>query len=164
MSMKPLRSQCDGKVSVDYFVTTTGSAGQIVFASTGTQPVGPGLDDSNSRVEIVAVVSGRVPVGMLLSDVVNLDLSRYPLNQYKSESQVGSKVALGTDGEWVVDTLLAGAAPATGVVYPTTAYAAPNGVLTHNAGYVASGYPVVGKFLTGRDSDGFAKVSIGLRN
>jgi hypothetical protein len=164
MALKPFRSQLDGKVEVTYFITSTGQQGQLVFASTGSAPVGMGLDDANSRVEVIASVSGRVAVGLLLDDVVNIDLSKYPLNTAKNEVQVGSKASIATEGEFVTNCLGAGAAPATGVVYPTTAYAGPNGFFFHQAGFAGSGYPVVGKFLTGRDSDGFAKLSVGLRN
>jgi hypothetical protein len=164
MAIKAPRSFMDGKVSQKYFVTTTGTMGQIVFAGTGTAPVGINLDDPNARVEVIATVSGRTPIGILLADVVNIDQSRYYLNKNRSEVQVNSKVALLTDGEIVLNNLGAGAAPATGVVYPTTAYAGPNGTLFHQAGFAGSGYPVVGKFLSGRDVDGYAEVSIGLRN
>lgn len=164
MALKPFRSQLDGKVEVGYFITSTGQQGQLVFAATTAAPVGMGLDDTNSRVEVVNAVSGRVPVGLLLDDVVNIDLSKYALNTAKNEVQIGSKASIATEGEFVTNCLGAGAAPATGVVYPTNAFAGPSGFFFHQAGFVASGYPLVGKFLTGRDSEGFAKISIGLRN
>lgn len=164
MAIKAPRSFMDGKVSQKYFITTTGTMGQIVFSNTGTAPVGVNLDDPNARVEVIATVSGRQAVGLLLADVVNIDQSRYYLNKNRSEVQINSKVALLLEGEVTLNNLGAGAAPATGVVYPTTAYAGPNGNLFHQAGFAGSGYHVVGKFLSGRDADGYAQVSIDVRS
>lgn len=151
--------------SIDYFMLSTGDAGRIAFqypVASGSQALGNGLDSTNNKIEYVNaaghLVSGRKPVGMVLQPVVNIDFSRQQLNQYNNERQVNSKVLVGVIGTW--STNCWGASQlSTGVQLPATVYAGPSGTLwTDN--YSGSGWPAVGKALTGKDSNGFAKVLI----
>ncbi len=161
MALKPGRNFLAD--SIEYFMFSTAERGGIVYAATGTngRPVGEALDSATRRCEQPVAVSGRVPLGILMWDVVNIDQSRQQLNPYKSETQIGGKVLIWTKGRVVTNQI--GAAEATGTLqFPCTGYAGPSGILYTTAGYATSGYPVVGKFLTGTDTDGYAEFQVEL--
>ena len=63
--------------------------GIIVTAS--SQGSGAAMDDSSAVVQ-VANNTAEKPVGLLLNDVVDLDLTRQHINYAKDEVQKGSKV------------------------------------------------------------------------
>ena len=48
--------------------------------------------DNGTVVTYAAAPSGKVAVGVLLNDMVNIDLTRQHLNQHKDEVQKGGKV------------------------------------------------------------------------
>lgn len=159
MALKPDRQVIIDNIS--YFMFATGERGGVVCATTGTLLTGPAMDSTRRRVEYASTPSGRAPVGLLLSDVVNIDQSRQQLNRYKpNEVQIGSKVTLVRKGTVVTNSLVGG--QGTGIQCPATAYLGPSGLLCSAAGFAASGFPVVGKFLTAADSDGYAEVDIDL--
>lgn len=132
--------------------TTRMDRGGVVCATTG---IGSGstMDTAQLSCEYVTNPSGRQVVGVLLNDVVSIDLSRQILNPYKDENQIGNKATLMTRGEIVTNMLDPTAA--TGTTFPNTAYCGPSGLFT---GTNPGGYPVVGRFLTKKDSDGYARV------
>ena len=161
MALKPDRNIIDE--SIEYFMFETATRGGVVVATSGTGgwPVGPAMDSADRRVEYAATPSGgRDPVGLLLQDVVNIDQSRQITNPYKRESQVGDKVHLLKKG-WVVTNSIA-AGEASGIAVPATAYVGLNGNLYSDSDWAASGFPVVGRFLTNVDSEGYAVVEIEL--
>ena len=122
---------------------------------------GAAMDQGDNTVSYQQAASSDVPVGILLNDVVNKDLTRTHLNQYKDEVQKGGKVTVMTRG-WVVTNLIDGT-PAPGEI----AYASDT-----NAGYVAdfaanaaaSGALAIGRFMSAKDADGYAKVYVNLPN
>jgi len=146
--------------SIDYFITTTGDAGRIAFAATGTQPVGNGLDSTNNKIEYINAIatSGRKPVGIVLQPVVNIDLSRQQKNPYNEEQQVNGKVLVGVIGEYNTNAWGSGQLGSS-VVVPAKVYAGPSGLM-YTDNFSGSGWPLVGHALTLKDSDGFAKVRI----
>lgn len=157
MGLKPHRNVIEDDIS--YFMNATGERGVMVFAVTGTYGTGAGVDSANRVAEIVTNPSGRLSVGMLLNDMVNRDISREIPEVYKFEQQVGTKCHLAVQG--VLVTNMIGAGQASGALqYPIAAYAGTRGFLYSSAGYAASGWPVVGKFLTGVDTQGYAQVRI----
>ena len=151
---------------ISHFSDATGVRGEVVCldAAALAGASGAALDQGENVVNPQACTAGtEVPVGIILNDVVNKDLTRTHLNQYKDEVQLGGKVTLLQQG-WVV----------TDFVYPG---------LTPTAGYVAylnhSGYlcdhsitafdknnwrktPAVGRFMSSKDEDGYAKVFVSL--
>lgn len=151
--------------SIAYFMLSTGDAGRIAFqypVGSGSQALGNGLDSTNNKIEYVNaaghLVSGRKPVGMVLQNVVNIDFSRQELNRYSNDRQVNSKVLVGVIGEYSTNCW----GPSqlnTGVSLPANVYAGPSGCL-YTDNYSVSGYPLVGKALTGKDANGFAMVRI----
>ena len=148
---------------ISFFMTETAERGIIVVHSTGGS--GAAMDDSSALVTIPTTASGTHPAGMLLNDVVNLDLTRQHLNQHQDEVQMGGKVTLLKQG-WVVTNKLDND-PTVGA----PAYVASSGLLSTSVGLVEyteddTGYAVnyealrVGRFLSTEDADGYAKVYI----
>jgi hypothetical protein len=155
--------------AIDYFMNYTADRGGVVCA-TGTSASGAAMDDAGMQVAYSATPSGASPVGMLLGNVVNVDLSRQTLNPYKDECQVGDKVPIMRLGFAVTNFLATG--HGTGNL-PHALFLLPSGRFSERgeispgptgayeiAGYAASGYPIIGKLLTRPDANGFAKVWI----
>ena len=118
---------------------------------------GAALDQGQALVTIAAVASGNTPAGLLLNDVVNKDLSRTQLNFQKDELQLGGKVTLLKKGWVVSNRITSGQTPSV----TSKAYLNATGDLTPtDGGSIAT--PLVGKFLSSKDEDGYAKVSIDL--
>lgn len=150
MALRP-----DRQIEVDdisYFMDTTGEAGGILTATTYAS--GVGLDNASNVVAYHATGSGQVPVGVLMNDVVNKDLTKTHLNYYKNEVQVGDKVCIGRDG-WVVTNKVLGT-PTAG----TVAYVGASGNFSGTQTNIA--WAAVGRFMTSKDSDGYAKVYVKL--
>jgi len=144
-----------------FYMNEVGARGGIVSFSTFGS--GAALDQAAALVTYAAVASGSKPAGMLLNDMVNLDLTRQHQNYHKDEVQKGGKVTLGTKGWWNTDQITSGITIAVG----DRAYLGNGGRITNaiTAGGDANGYPnnpVVGRFLSKLDEDGFAKVEINL--
>ena len=110
------------------------------------------MDDANAVVAYASVASGSLPVGILLNDVVNIDLTKQHINWHKDEVQVGGKVTLLRNGQ-VTTNLLAGT-PSAGA----KAYVGANG----NISTVSTNAVEIGQFLSATDADGYAKVSVNL--
>lgn len=153
MSLKPDRRQLHDDIS--FFCNQTATRGGIVsFLTAGS---GNAMDQAEAVVEYKASASGSKPVGILLNDVVNLDLTRQKSNSHKDEVQLGSKVTVLMKGWVVTDHLTSGITVSAG----DPAYNGTDGRITNvNAGAIAT--PIVGVFLSKKDEDGFAKVSINL--
>lgn len=76
--------------------------GVILVHQTGGS--GAAMDDSLAQVSGVAAYDDE-PAGMLISDVVNIDLTRQQYNAHKDENQLGGKVTLLTRGTVVTDQI-----------------------------------------------------------
>ena len=160
MALKTDRSTLQTDIS--FFMNEAATRGGVVALSTGGS--GAAMDQGAALVTYAAVPSGKVPVGILLNDMVNIDLTRQHLNQHKDEVQKGGKVTLLQKG-YVVTNSLEGTSPSAG----NTAYLAHSGNLSasdlSNDDTDADGSTrVVGRFLSGVDEDGYAKVFIDLPN
>ena len=150
MALKPDRIEL--LTDVSFFMNTTAERGGVV--SVVTAGSGVAMDDANAVVEYAAAVSGK-PVGVLLNDVVDLDLTRQHINWYRDEVQKGGKVTLLRQGQVTTNRLVAGATPSAGV----DAYVGPSGLIgTSNASNAVK----IGQFLSAKDADGYAKVSVNL--
>ena len=122
---------------------------------------GAAMDQGDNTVSYQAAAATDVPIGILLNDVVNKDLTRTHLNWYKDEIQLGGKVTVMTRG-WVVTSNIDGT-PAPGEL----AYASDTvaGNLANSAGTAtASGNLALGRFMSAPDADGYAKVYVNLPN
>lgn len=123
---------------------------------------GAAMDQGDNLVEYKTSVSDTdVPVGVLLNDVVNKDLTRTHLNFYKDEIQQGGKVTVMTRGWVVTNNIAAGATPVAGDV----AYVGDGGDFDIGGlSAVGSGNLAVGRFMSAPDADGYAKVYVNLPN
>jgi hypothetical protein len=140
---------------VSFFMNTTAERGGIAgIAVGGTAGSGVSMDDANAVVAYVAAVSGTRPLGVLLNDVVNLDLTRQHINWHKDEVQVGGKVTLLRNGQVTTDRLVSGITPTAG----TPAYVGASGLI----GTSSTNAVQIGTFLSGKDADGYAKVSVNI--
>jgi hypothetical protein len=111
------------------------------------------LDDSNAVVGVPTGTDGGVPAGLLLNDVVNLDLTRQHLNHHQDEVQVNSKVTVATRGEYTTNRIKSGDTPKAG----DPAHFDNSGELTTTATSTQ-----VGRFMSGLDADSYCKVDINL--
>lgn len=155
MALKAGRSYTNEATDISFFMNATGERGGIVVLVTGAS--GEAMDDADAVVNYPTgqAPSGLLPIGALLCDVVNIDLTRQHLNQYKDEVQLGSKVTLLRRGVIVTDVVDTGDTPAAG----QKAYFNSYGEFTSTD--PGSG-PVVGQFLAAKDADGYAKVEVNI--
>jgi len=137
---------------ISFFMNTVAERGGVVsVVSTGA---GVSMDDANAVVGYAAVASGAKPVGVLLNDVVNLDLTRQHINWHKDEVQLGGKVTVLRQGHVTTNMLVSGVTPSAG----DSAYVDANGLI----GTSSTNAVKVGQFLSAKDADGYAKVSVNI--
>ena len=155
MALKPDRIELQTDVS--FFMTGVVDRGGVASISTGGS--GVAMDDANAVVSYAAAASGSKPVGVLLNDVVDLDLTRQHINWHKDEVQTGGKVTLLQVGQVTTSNVLG--SPNAG----DPAYVGASGNFSATApsdnGAEDSAYRV-GRFLSGKDSDGYAKVAVNI--
>tara|TARA_R110000824_G_scaffold101260_10_gene240593 strand:- start:1400 stop:1888 length:489 start_codon:yes stop_codon:yes gene_type:complete len=159
MALKSDRSTLQTDIS--FFMNEAATRGGVAVQSTGGS--GASMDNGTALVTYAANPSGKIPVGLLVNDMVNIDLTRQHLNQHKDEVQKGGKVTLLQKG-FVVTSSLEGT-PAAG----NPAYLGHSGNLTpsdvSSDDTDADGSTrVCGRFLSAVDEDGYAKVYIDLPN
>lgn len=159
MALKPDRNE--HLTDLSFFMNETGERGKIVFYDISQAGSGSAMDSSNQRVvngtgvpALAASYLNRA-AGILLNDVVNLDLTRQHLNFQKDEVQLGSKVLLLKRG-FVVTNAISGTPTASDIGLPL--YVTGDGFLGAHA--VGNGGPRVGRLLSIKDEDGYAKVDI----
>lgn len=150
MALKPDRNQLDWDIS--RYMNEAAEAGGVAAVSTNGS--GVAMDGSRNVVTYAAVPSGRIVAGILLGDI-----EAYPAklqrNFYKDSNIVGSKVSLLTKGWVVTNRIYPGVTPAAGDI----AYLGHSGLISNGQQTQA---PVVGRFETSKDENGYAKVSINI--
>ena len=151
MGLKPDRYEADTDVS--FFMNVVATRGGVVSHVT-TAGSGAAMDQSAALVAYNAEASGSFAVGVLLNDVVNIDQTRQHINQHKDEVQLGGKVAIMRRGVVVTDQILD--TPSMG----DRAYLAESGNLRAAQG--KNECPLVGRFLSIKDENGWAKVAISI--
>jgi len=151
MALKPDR--IESYTDISFFMDTTGERGGVVVHTTSGS--GVSMDDGSAVVSYpTGVVSGTKPAGLLLNDVVNLDLTRQHINWYRDEVQVGGKVTLLRQGQVTTNVVATDVSPVAG----TDAYYDGLGRLTTTS----TNSTKVGRFLSSVDSDGYVKVDINI--
>lgn len=152
MALKPDR--IESQTDISFFMNAVADRGGVVSA---VAPGGSGvsMDDGNAVVAYASTASGSLPIGLLLNDVRNYDLTKQHINWHKDEVQVGSKVTVLRQGQVTTDVIATGVNPSVGEV----AYLADGGELSNSQ---CVGCPQVGQWLSAKDADGFAKVSINI--
>lgn len=177
MALRPDRDY-GGNFSTDIskFMNETGEKGEVLVHSTGGS--GASMDDPNAVVTTPAAAggSGLRLAGILLTDVVNLDLTRQHINWHKDEVQVGGKVTLLKHGVIVTNVIDTGQTPTIGAAaYFNSGSLTVGGV---SQGWLSTSFVVdgatleqqearadqyrVGTFESVKDADGFAKISVNI--
>lgn len=144
---------------VGYFLNETASQGVIVSANTAGS--GIALEDTANLATVAANSSGAKPIGMLLTEVVNIDLTRQAINWNKDQVNIGGKVAIMTKG-WAVTDKITGT-PTVG----QKAVLSSSGTVTGQANQSTGWHnelinPYVGTFRSVKNEDGFARVYVDL--
>lgn len=150
MALKPDR--IEAYTDISFFMNEVGERGGVVVHSTSGS--GVSMDDPDAVVEYAASPSGKSPAGLLLNDVVNLDLTRQHINWHKDEVQVGSKVTLLRQGQVTTNVVATGLDISAG----SPAYFGVEGALTTDD----TNSVQVGRFLSDYDADGYVKVDINI--
>lgn len=162
MALKSDRYELQTDISFFYNAGAATRGGVVMHDTTAGS--GAAMDQGVNLVRYASGTSATIPVGVLLNDVVNKDLTRTHLNQYKDEVQNGGKVTVLRKGYVVTNNITAtGLAPAASGFFGYPAFAChinPGNVRPDSP--ASSGHLVVGRFLSTRDEDGYAKVEINL--
>lgn len=154
MALKADRYEESTDISFFYNEGTATRGGAVVLDAALAS--GAAMDQGGNKVKYG---TAGVPVGILLNDVVNKDLTRTHLNQYKDEVQQGGKVTVLTRGWVVTDMIETSISPSAGDIAYVSASEA--GDLT-NVAPGGSGSLAVGRFMSQKDADGYAKVYVNL--
>jgi len=156
MALRPERDE--HLTDLSFFMNVTAERGGIVVLSTAGS--GSAMDDASAVVKLPTVPGADVesgkPIGLLLNDVVDLDLTRQHINYFKDEMQKGGKVLVLRRGTVTTDQI--SGTPVGGE--PATFYI--GGVLCGAQTEAVTGLQV-GQFLSTKDADGYAKVAIDIR-
>jgi len=162
MALKADRYEESTDISHFYNKGTATRGGVVILdAAAVAGASGAALDQGENLVKYAVPVPASVPVGILLNDVVNKDLTRTHLNQYKDEVQKGGKVTLLTRG-WVVTSNIDGTPAAGDLAFASFVTA---GNICNGTTFAAqSGELAIGRFMSRKDADGYAKVYVNLPN
>ena len=146
------------QTDVSFFMNEVAERGGVVVLN--NTPSGAAMDASNNVVTYVADPTGKVPMGILLNDMVNLDLTRQHINWHKDEVQKGGKVTVLRKGYVLTNKISTSGTPVAG----NYAYVADSGLISTSVRALeldAAAQPI-GRFMTAKDADGYAKVEINL--
>jgi hypothetical protein len=147
MALKPNRIELPDGSRIKYFMTEEAERGGIVIYGPTS---GEGMDDPDAIVSLPGSGTGS-PAGVLMNDVVDLDLTRMHINQHKDEVQVGNKVDIIVRGVIQTNMLVEGDTPSAG----DDAHYAAGGLFTTDTDSVK-----VGKFASGVDADGYVEIEV----
>lgn len=159
--LRPNRIHVDSKI--DFFMNEVAERGGIVSFSTAGS--GAAMDQAQQLCTYKASMSGVAPIGVLMCDVVNNDLTRIHENWYKEEVQKGGKVTIWSKGTVVTNRVVSPEAVTAGAL----AYVGPSGFFTtapgatqtQETGTLLDKY-IVGRFQSVADENGFVKVAVNL--
>lgn len=160
MALKADRYELETDISF-FSNSAVATRGGVVVHDT-TAGSGAAMDQGVALVKEKQCGNTDIPVGILLNDIVNKDLTRTHLNQFKDEVQLGGKVTVLRKG-WVVTNKIDAVTVAAGeIAYATTTGTKGNVTNVCPASVVASGNLPVGRFLSAKDEDGYAKLEVNL--
>ena len=151
------------ETDISFFLNETAEKGQVLFHNTAGS--GAAMDNSSALAKLTAEASGGIPLGVVLNDVVDIDQTRQHINWHKDEVQKGGKVTLLKKGWVVTDKIYPGHSPKAGDI----AFVGHSGLigvsLTIADQSDLSGESfIVGRFMSKKDEDGYAKVEVNLPN
>tara|TARA_B100000085_G_scaffold257498_1_gene258854 strand:+ start:642 stop:1100 length:459 start_codon:yes stop_codon:yes gene_type:complete len=141
------------QTDISFFYNAAATTRGCVVCHGGTAGTGAAMDQG-ANLCVKSDSSSAKPLGILLNDVVNKDLTRTHLNQYKDEVQKGGKVTILRKGYVVTNNITdLGNVDAGDPAYQCET----------TAGNIAtSGTNLIGAFLSAEDADGYAKVEVNL--
>lgn len=155
MALKTDRIHIDSQI--DFFMNETAERGGIVSVSTAGS--GSAMDQASQLATYKAVASGVKPLGVLMCDVVDNDLLRQHENWHKEEVQIGGKVTIWSKCTVVTNRIVG--TPTAG----SLAYVGPSGLISgtvYQTDHTGSASTPIGRFLSVKDEEGFAKVAVNL--
>ena len=117
------------------------------------------MDQGANLCAYTTAASTDIPVGILLNDVVNKDLTRTHLNEHKDEVQKGGKVTIMTRGTVLTSNITGTPAPGK-LAYADSASA--GNITVEPVAPANSGTLCVGRWASYKDSDGYAKLNVNL--
>ncbi len=157
MALKADREELQTDMSFFYNAGTATRGGAVCHGGVGS---GAAMDQAAALVEYTGDPNTKSVVGILLNDVVNLDLTRQHINWHKDEIQKGNKVTLLRRGWCVTSSIDSVTIAVNDVAYLSSGTA---GNLTNVTPTLANVGPLtVGRFLSTLDEDGYAKVEVGM--
>jgi hypothetical protein len=157
MALKADRNELD--VDISFFMNETAEKGQIVSISTAGS--GAAMDQAGALVSIQGATGSVIPVGVLLNDVVDIDLTRQHINWHKDEVQKGGKVSILKKGYIVTDQVDLTSGPVSAGELAFMDDADTGKFCNHD--HVDDGeYTAVGRFMSGEDEDGYYKIEVNL--
>lgn len=150
MALKPDRIELPDGSRIKFFMNEVAERGGIVNLDS---PGGEGMDDPGATVSLPAGASGN-PAGVLMNDVVDLNLTRQHINWHKDEVQVGNKVDIIKRGYVRTNLLKSGDTPVAG----DPAHYDTGGEFTTTATS-----DQVGRFASGVDAEGYVEVEVNVQ-
>ena len=154
MALKADRNELG--VDISFFMNETAEKGQLVAYSTAGS--GAAMDQAGALATVAAADGSVIPIGVLLNDVVDIDLTRQHINWHKDEVQKGGKVSILKKG-YVVTDQIEGTPTAGALAFMDDADTGKFAV----AGSIAdTKYTAVGRFMSVKDEDGYCKVEVNL--
>ena len=159
MALKADRYEESSDISY-YYTAGTATRGGVACLDL-LSASGAAMDQGDNTVSYQTAAATDVPVGILVNDVVNKDLTRTHLNFYKDEVQKCGKVTILNRG-WVVTSNVDGSPSPGDMAYASAAVA--GNIANTAANAQASGNLAIGRFMSAKDSDGYAKVYVNLPN
>ncbi len=138
---------------IGYYLNETAAKGKVLVVSTAGS--GVGLDNTKNVATVSANSSGTKPLGVLLTEFVSVDQSRFPINWHKDQANSGDKAAILTRGWVVTGTPVAGD-------FAILSSSGTVATLAPAAAWNQAANPKVGRFRTIKDQDGYARLYVEL--
>ena len=137
------------QTTIDYAVSAAAERGGILSYSTTAGEVRYDPDGSGAK-----------PVGLLLTDVEDLNFDKHPQYLQRAVSDIGSVVAIANKGVFDTDMVVPGATPAQG----DPAYLHPSGLVStvQLDDGLGNKSPRVGTFRSSLDANGFVRLLVDL--
>lgn len=138
--------------------------GVVVYQTIGS---GSAMDQSQALIQYSANSSGQIPAGLLLNDMVSIDLTRQHINYYQDQIIIGGKLTLGKKGYWITNNLIQGPAAITNG--DLAVLGSSGNIMNLPAAYEFTSSwnkavnPLVGRFMSSTDEDGYAKVQVDIK-
>lgn len=157
MALKGDRIEPNGFTDIHFFMNEVAERGGVACVSTGAS--GASLDNSVALATYKASSSGGKPLGLLVQDMVNIDQTKTHINYYQDQVQIGGKVCLLRKGQVLTNYVVGSPTAGQTAVLSSSGYVA---AVSSMASLGLDNTPVVGQWLSAKDADGYAVLSVDL--